>query len=260
MDKFIINKKKFKVNNPVLIEGLPGIGNVGKIVVDFLIDQLKHELVYEIYSKSFPHSVFVNEDNIIELPKVDIYKVSIKNRDLLLLSGDIQPVDEESSYEFSNLIVDIAKENGCKEIITLGGIGLNSEPNSPKVYGVANNSKSKEKYKKISGNVNFDKVKAEAIIGATGLILGIADLKKISGIGLLVETFAHQFHIGLKESKELLKSIKNIFNLDIELSDLDKEIKQEERNQAKNLQKQSKVLSKTVKRINAKGSDTSYIG
>ena len=46
-------EEKFKVNNPVLIEGLPGIGNVGKIVVDFLIDQLKHELVYEIYSKVF---------------------------------------------------------------------------------------------------------------------------------------------------------------------------------------------------------------
>jgi uncharacterized protein (TIGR00162 family) len=260
MEKFIVNKKQVICKNPVLIEGLPGIGNVGKIVVDFLIDQLDHELVYEIYSKSFPHSVFVNEDNIIELPKVDIYKVSLKNQDLLLLSGDIQPVDEESSYEFSNLIVDIAKENGCKEIITLGGIGLNSEPSTPKVYGVATDSKIKEKYKTISKNVNFDKVKAEAIIGATGLILGLANLKKISGVGLLVETFAHQFHIGLKESKELLKSIKNIFNLEIELSDLDKEIKQEEKNKAKDLQKQSKVLSKTVKRINSKGSDTSYIG
>ena len=40
MEKFIVNKKDFSIRNPVLIEGLPGIGNVGKIVVDFLIDQL----------------------------------------------------------------------------------------------------------------------------------------------------------------------------------------------------------------------------
>ncbi len=33
--------KKPKLNNPILIEGLPGIGNVGKVAVDFLIEELK---------------------------------------------------------------------------------------------------------------------------------------------------------------------------------------------------------------------------
>ena len=30
-----------KLDNPVFIEGLPGIGNVGKVAVDFLIDEIK---------------------------------------------------------------------------------------------------------------------------------------------------------------------------------------------------------------------------
>ena len=42
--------KKPNLKNPVLIEGLPGIGNVGKIVVDFMVDELKAQKVYEIYS------------------------------------------------------------------------------------------------------------------------------------------------------------------------------------------------------------------
>ena len=33
--------KKPKLNNPIFVEGLPGIGNVGKVAVDFLIDELK---------------------------------------------------------------------------------------------------------------------------------------------------------------------------------------------------------------------------
>ena len=33
--------KKPKLNDPIFIEGLPGIGNVGKVVTDFLIDELK---------------------------------------------------------------------------------------------------------------------------------------------------------------------------------------------------------------------------
>ena len=34
-------KKKVTLRNPLLIEGLPGIANVGKIAVDFLIEEFK---------------------------------------------------------------------------------------------------------------------------------------------------------------------------------------------------------------------------
>ena len=54
-----------KLNMPIFIEGLPGIGNVGKIAVDFLIDELKAKKLYEITSYAFPHSVFLNEDNLL---------------------------------------------------------------------------------------------------------------------------------------------------------------------------------------------------
>ena len=64
MIKFVVKehmKKVPKMKNPVLIEGLPGIGNVGKIAIDFLIDELKPNLVYTLYSYSFPHSVYIND-------------------------------------------------------------------------------------------------------------------------------------------------------------------------------------------------------
>ncbi len=263
MDKWIIDKKigdSVKLKNPILIEGLPGIGNVGKIAVDFLIDQLEHKVMYTIYSTSFPHSVFVNDNNVIEMPSVTLYNVRLKERDLILLSGDVQPVDEESSYEFSNLIVDLAHKHGCKEIITLGGIGLGTEPNHPKVYGVANSEAAKERFSKLTNRVNFKKMKADAIIGATGLILGLSKFKKMFGVSLLVETFGHQFHIGLKESKALLKALKDILEVEVKLSDLDKEIKREEKEKVKSIEDQKKVLSKTVKRMYSKSSDTSYIG
>ena len=263
MNKWIIKRQSGasrKLKNPILIEGLPGIGNVGKIAVDFLIDQLDHKIMYNIYSTSFPHSVFVNDDNLIELPSVTLYSVKLKKRDLMLLSGDVQPVDEESSYEFSNLIVELAHKHGCKELITLGGIGLGTEPDNPKVYGVANSEIAKQRFAKLTNKVNFKKIKADAIIGATGLILGLSTFKKMYGISLLVETFGHQFHIGLKESKALLKALKDILEIDVKLSELDKAIKREEKEKVKSIADQKKVLSKTVKRMYHKYSDTSYIG
>ena len=62
-----------KLSNPILIEGLPGIGNVGKVAIDFLIDEIKAVKLYEITSYTFPHSVFVNEDNLVELPVIEIF-------------------------------------------------------------------------------------------------------------------------------------------------------------------------------------------
>jgi proteasome assembly chaperone (PAC2) family protein len=66
-------EKKAVLKNPILIVGLPGIGNVGKIVVDFLIDELKAKKMYEIHSRHFPNTVFVNDNNLVSLPSVEIF-------------------------------------------------------------------------------------------------------------------------------------------------------------------------------------------
>ncbi|MEM3126533.1 MAG: PAC2 family protein, partial [Candidatus Woesearchaeota archaeon] len=102
-----IPKKLPEIKNPILFEGLPGIGNVGKIAIDFLIDELKAKKIYEIYSHSFPNSVFVNEKNLVELPIIEIFHVKYKNQDILFMTGDIQPIDEVSSYEFCDLIIEL---------------------------------------------------------------------------------------------------------------------------------------------------------
>ena len=257
MERYLVkNINSPKLKNPILIEGLPGVGNVGKIAVDFLIDKFEPTPVCEIYSTSFPHSVFVNDSNLVEMPVVKIYSAKVDNQDLLLLAGDVQPVDEEASYQFSNLIVEKIKELGCKEMITLGGIGTMSEPKNPKIYGAATSKEIKAEFSKRSEGIIFNKTKADAIVGATGLLLGIGKLNDIEGVGLIVETFGHQFHIGLKEAKELLKVLKDLLGLDIDLKELDEEIVQEE----KEREKGNKVLTKTVKRMSGKAGDMSYIG
>lgn len=75
---------RVKMKDPVLIEGLPGIGNVGKIAVDFLVENLKAKAIVEIRSHHFPHSVFVNEDNLIDLPVLMLYHKKIRGKDFLL--------------------------------------------------------------------------------------------------------------------------------------------------------------------------------
>ncbi|MEM2539346.1 MAG: PAC2 family protein, partial [Candidatus Bathyarchaeia archaeon] len=55
----IIEKEEVELKNPILIEGLPGLGMVGKIAVKYLIKQLKARKFAELYSPHFAYYVLV---------------------------------------------------------------------------------------------------------------------------------------------------------------------------------------------------------
>ena len=251
-----------KLNNPIFIEGLPGIGNVGKVAVDFLIDELKAKRLYEITSYTFPHSVFVNEDNLVELPIVEIfYKQFSGKRDLLLLGGDVQPVDEISSYEFSEKMLDIVEKFNGKEVITLGGIGLAEIPKKPKVYCTGNTKKIIGRYKNGMVNDNLYGV-VGPIVGVSGLLLGLASRRNIEAVSFLAETYGHPMYLGIKGAKEILKVLDGKLKLNLDIDKLDREIKGIESEILKKTEHLSEVtkqiaLKKLQKRI---GKDVDYIG
>ena len=79
--KIVLEKKLPK--KPIIVSGMPGMGNVAKIAVDYIIEKLKLEPIGYIYGKFMPYSVIVNEDNTVEVPKFYIY--SFKNKKMKIL-------------------------------------------------------------------------------------------------------------------------------------------------------------------------------
>lgn len=265
MSKWVVEQfgKKPKLNSPILIEGLPGIGNVGKVVVDFIIEKLKAKKLYDFHSASFPHSVFVNDDNLIELPKIEVYCKKLKGKhDLLLLAGDIQPIDEESCYKFTDEILDMCEEYKVKEIITIGGIGLQTIPKHPVIYCTGNDHKIIEKYKK--GTSINEKLYGVVgpIVGVTGILLGLSQPREIPAIAMLAETFGHPMYLGVKGSREILKVLNKKIGLKLNLKDLDKEISTLEKEMLKRTEEFSNISKRTaIKKLKSKiKGETSYIG
>ena len=224
----IVELNKPELKNPILIEGLPGIGNVGKIAMDFMIETLKAKRFIEIYSKAFPNSVFVNEKNLVHLPRVSLYYKKIKNQDVIFLGGDVQPLDETACYEFCDIILGLFKKYDGKEIVTMGGIGMPKIPKSPIVYCTANNYNIIKKYKTRELNENIFGV-VGPIIGVTGLLVGLSGKKNIPSIALLAQTFGHPNYLGIKGANEILKVLNKKLNLGLNLNLLEKEIKDIER-------------------------------
>ena len=245
-----------KLKDPVLIEGLPGMGNVGKITVDFIVESLNAKKFIEIKSQTFPNSVFVNEENLIELPKVELFYHNTKNHSLIFLCGDIQPMEEKNCHMFCEKILDIFQEFKGKEVITIGGIGLPHIPENPKVFTTGNDKKIIKKYKTKHINEKIYGV-VGPIVGVSGLLLGLGKERNIPSISFLAETFSHSSYLGLKGAKKIIKTLDERFSLEIDTKDLDKEIKE--------MSVEEKNISKEIKKFMPKmplqaESGTNYIG
>jgi hypothetical protein len=212
------------LKNPILVEGFPGVGNVGRIVVDFLIGKLKPKLYLRMSSRYFPNSVFVNEEHIVELPKTEFYYYkNKKGRDIVFVVGDVQPAEGYHSYRFCEEILDIAKSMKIKEVITLGGITSRVAVQNPVVYGACNDNKYIKPLQKCG--VKFDRQGAIVIVGAAGLLLGLGKLKNMTGFALLAETSVEPNSIGFEAAKAILRSLFSYLNIKMSLTDIDKEIK-----------------------------------
>ena len=218
--------KKPKLKNPILIEGLPGIGNVGKLAVEHLIETTKAKKFVELYSKDFPPQVFINPDGTVKLVNNEFYyrKAKKKNqRDLILLTGDYQGLSSRGQYELVEAILDIAEEMGVKQMYTLGGYGLGHEIKEPKVL-FAVTDKHLVKHTKKFGAVFKKNEPGGGIIGASGLLLGLGKLRGFQGTCFMGETPGYL--VDPKSAKAVLKILTKITNIEVDFSRLEEKARE----------------------------------
>lgn len=250
-----------KLVNPICIEGLPGIGNVGKLAVDFLIEELKAEKISTINASSFPHTVFVNEDNLVDLPVIEMYLAKVKQQHIIFMTGDMQPSDEESCYEFCFTFLDMLRKWGVSQVVTIGGIGLQQVPEEPRVFCTGNKKKIiKEWTHKNLSNKIYGVV--GPIVGVSGLMVGLASRYDMQGIALLAETFGHPMYIGVKGSRAIVSILIDHFKLKVDIKKLDKEIKEVESELTKRTEDLQNIQRETaIHKLKGKiDTDQRYIG
>jgi proteasome assembly chaperone (PAC2) family protein len=176
---------------PVLVEGLPGFGNVGKLAARLLIEFTRAEVFAELYSPSFPDFVDVGKDGIARPPHYEFSRAVFGKAEFLVLTGEAQPAREDvvAHYKLCDDILDFGEQFGCKFLATMGG-GPQPRP-SGEVYVAATSAKlAVETMEK--GAVLYG---SGRIAGAAGLMLGLAKDRGWEGICLLGAT------TGLKADK-----------------------------------------------------------
>jgi len=223
-DVVIRTLKKPKLKNPVMVVGFPGVGFVGKLAVDHLIDELQPIKFTELYSQYFPPEVMVNEDGTIRFPKNEFYYWKNKKgkNDVILVTGDFQGITGDSQYKISKKIVEIARELQVTRVYTLGGLGTGQIPDKPKIYGAATQIEIVEELKK--KEVAFRD--SGGIFGAAGLVVGFCKVANIQGVCLMGET--HGQILDARAAESLLLLLTNLIGIEVDMKRLDEKVKQTE--------------------------------
>jgi len=206
-------------NNPILIEGLPGLGLVGKIALRYLIKQLKAKKVAYLYSPHFPYFVLVNKKGNVRLLRGSFYYYqNPKGNDIILFTGDSQSQTIEGQYEIADRMLDFSEKRGVKTIATIGGYRM--EPKEkPKVFIAATSRDVLNKALESGATLSTS---GSPIVGTAGLILGLAKFKKIDALCLLGET--RGYLPDPLAAKSVLEVLRSTFNFDLDLTDLNDEI------------------------------------
>ena len=247
--------EEIELDNPIFIEALPGLGHVGKLAADHMIDELNATKFAEIYSPSFPPQVLIKEDGIIDNMLNELYylkDVGEDNLDLIILVGNTQALSPEGQYLVCQDILEFVKGYGISSIVTMGGMAIPQPVENPNVYGAATNEANVELLKEAEIGIRSND---GGIVGACGLFLGLGVRQGIEGICLMGETPG--YFIDAESAEAILKKLSLLLNFEINTDKLDERAEETRKMIAKAQQMEQDLINKAN---TGNADDLRYIG
>jgi uncharacterized protein (TIGR00162 family) len=210
-------KEKPSLRNATLIAAWPGMGMLARMSADYLVQQLDAKQFAEIRS---PSNDIYFKDGMGKFSQYRhrFYYCNGKQSDLIVCSGEIQPQTLNELTELANQVLDVAEEFGAKRVYTFAAVP-NPHDVKPRVFGVVNKPELGEFLREkgvqlVSGDGR--------ITGLNGLLIGVAQQRKMEGICLLCEI--RYLDIPQPRSAQaVLSTLTSILGIEVDLSELERQ-------------------------------------
>ena len=208
--------EKPELNDPILIEGLPGIGFIANIAALHLIHELKAKKFVEIVSSSFQDFAILTESGGAQSPINELYYVKSKNgeRDLIIWFGNTQALTTPGQYELCGKVLDIAEGFGCHLAISIGGFKKDEVKGQPSLYTAATDEATLKEAMDVGARIMVGH-----IFGIAGLVVGLSRLRNFKAFALLVDTQGND--PDAVAAGVALSALSKYLGLNIDLSNVD---------------------------------------
>jgi uncharacterized protein (TIGR00162 family) len=205
------------LQDPVLVEGLPGVGHVGKLAAEHLLEELDSEPVRRVYSTHFPPQVTV-EDGRSELACTTFHAVETDEQDLLVLTGDHQAQDNTGHYGLTTAFLDVADEFGVERVFALGGVPTGELIEEYDVLGAATTDALIDDLEAVGVEFREDEP-AGGIVGVSGLLLGLGERRGFEAACLMGETSGYL--VDPKSAQAVLVVLEELVGFEVEYAQLE---------------------------------------
>ena len=170
--------RDMELESPVLVEGLPGVGLVGKIAADHLVRAFDMDHYASCHCEGLPKVAAYQEDDPAVRPPVRIY--ADEGRDLLVLQSDV-PVSPERATAFSTCVTGWLVEEDVTPIYLSG---LPAEKDGvPEMYGISTGDGDTL----LAEQEIAQPSESGLVSGPTGALLSEASQADLDSLGLIVQ-------------------------------------------------------------------------
>ena len=180
MARISVLDDKVSLSEPTLVEGFPGVGLVGKIATDHMIEA--HEMVHyaNVHCEGLPRVAVYREDDPAVTAPVRLY--ADPERDLVALRSDV-PVHPNAATEVANCLDGWFDETGTFPVF-LSGLGREKGEEPPALYGIATGDGGDA----LSRASVDDPPESGLVSGPTGAMIAAALERGRDAVGLIVES------------------------------------------------------------------------
>ncbi|WP_262176570.1 proteasome assembly chaperone family protein [Haloarcula laminariae] len=207
-----------ELEEPVLVEGLPGVGHVGKLAAEHLLEELDSELVRRVYSTHFPPQVSV-EDGRTQLACAEFHAVTPEDgRDMLVLTGDHQAQDNAGHYGLTTAFLDVGDEFGVEEVYALGGVPTGELIEEYDVLGATTTDDFGDRLEAAGVEFREDEP-AGGIVGVSGLLLGLSERRDRPAACLMGETSGYL--VDPKSAQAVLEVLQEVVGFEVPFDPLE---------------------------------------
>jgi uncharacterized protein (TIGR00162 family) len=206
------------LRDPVLVEGLPGVGHVGKLAVEHLLEELDSELVRRVYADEFPPQVSIDEDGVAELAHAEFHAIDAGERDILVLTGDHQAQSNAGHYHLTDTFLDVAASFGVDRGFALGGVPTGELVEDPAVLGAVTDADAVDELEDAGVEFREDEP-AGGIVGVSGLLLGLGERRGLNVACLMGETSGYL--VDPKSAQAVLEVLQNVVGFDVGFESLE---------------------------------------
>jgi uncharacterized protein (TIGR00162 family) len=207
-----------ELDDPVLIEGLPGVGHVGKLAAEHLLEEFDGELVRRVYTTEFPPQVDVDGDGVAELTCAEFHAVETDGADLLVLTGDHQAGSNAGHYTLTTTFLDVAEEFGATRAYALGGVPTGELVEEYTVLGAVSDGDLTADLEDAGVEFRADEP-AGGIVGVSGLVLGLGGRRGVEAACLMGETSGYL--VDPKSARAVLEVFEAVLDLSVDYESLE---------------------------------------